>query len=81
MQKAETSIIDAKPVVDKPVLTKLIDISIDAKNMVYVNWPIEKKEICLIALCEALKLVSTHKAVEPIIHKPKFMDFIRGEKH
>jgi hypothetical protein len=81
MQKAETSTIDAEIVTNKPVLTKLIDISIDEKNMVYVNWPIDKKEMCLIALCEALKLVSTHKVPEPIIHKPNVMDFIKGIKH
>lgn len=81
MQKAETSTIDAKAVVEKPNLTKLIDIAVDDKNMVYVNWPIDKKELCLIALCEALKLVSTHKAPEPVIHKPNFLDFVRGVKH
>jgi hypothetical protein len=80
MQKTETSTIDAQVVAEKPKLTKLIDISVDEKNMIYVNWPIDKKELCLTALCESLKLVSTHKVPEPVIHKPNIMDFVRGVK-
>ena len=80
MQKANTSTIDAKAEVEKPNIAKLLDISIDDKNMVYVNWPVDKKDLCLTALCEALKLVSTYKpqVIEP--PKPNFMDFLRGVK-
>lgn len=80
MQKAGTSTLDAQAVVEKPKLTKLIEISIDEKQMVYVNWPTDKKEVCLVALCEALKLVSTYKPVEIIKPKPNIMDFVRGVK-
>lgn len=80
MQKAETSTLDAQKVVEKPKISKLIEISVDDKQMVYVNWPIDKKELSLIALCEALKLVSTHKPVEIIKPKPSVMDFVRGIK-
>lgn len=83
MQKAETSVIDAEAKVEaiatpKPV--KLLEIAVDEKNMVYVNWPMDKKELCLVALCEALKLVSTYqpKIIEP--PKPSIMDFVRGVK-
>lgn len=81
MQKAETSILDAQAVVEKPKIAKLLEIAVDEKQMVYVNWPVDKKELCIIALCEALKLVSNYQP--PIIEKPKpaFMDFIRGVKH
>ncbi len=80
MQQAETSTIDAKAVVEALKPVKLIDIAVDSKNMVYVNWPMDKKELCLIALCEALKLVSTYqpKIIEP--PKPNIMDFVRGIK-
>jgi hypothetical protein len=80
MQKADTGTIDAKAVTTAPKVTKLLDIGIDDKNMVYVNWPVDKKEVCLVALCEALKLVSTYKQaiIEP--SKPHFMDFVRGIK-
>lgn len=80
MQQAETSTIKAEDLVKKKNIVKLLDIAIDDQNMIYVNWPIDKKEICLTALCEALKLVSTYqpKIVEP--SKPKFLDFIRGIK-
>ena len=80
MQKAETSTIDAKAAIEQPKLTKLIEISVDDKNMVYVNWPVDKKELCLIALCEALKLVSTHQPKIIEVHKPSVMDFIKGIK-
>ncbi len=80
MQKAETSTLDAEVVTKKPVISKLIEISVDDKQMVYVNWPIDKKELCLTALCEALKLVATHKPIEIIQPKPSIMDFVRGIK-
>ena len=83
MQKAETSVLDAEAKVielGKPTPVKLLEIAVDEKNMVYVNWPQNKKELCLVALCEALKLVSTYQPniVEP--HKPNLMDFIKGIK-
>ena len=80
MQKTETSTIDAKVVADKPKIAKLIEISVDEKQMVYVNWPVDKKELCLTALCEALKLVATYqpKIIEP--SKPSIVDFLKGVK-
>ena len=81
MQKAETNTLDAQKTAQTKNIVKLLDIAVDENNMVYVNWPVDKKEICLVALCEALKLVSTYKPVEPIIHKPSLMDFVTGRKH
>jgi hypothetical protein len=80
MQKAETSTLDAQAELEKPKIAKLLDISVDEKQMIYVNWPTDKKELCVTALCEAIKLVSTYQP--PIIEKakPKFMDFIKGIK-
>ena len=78
MQKAETSTIDAKAVVEKPKLMKLLEISVDKDNKIYVNWPTDKKELTIVALAEAIKLVETFK--QPEKPKPKFMDFVRGIK-
>lgn len=80
MQKGETSTIDAKAVADKPKVSKLIDIAVDENNMVYVNWPMDKKELCITALCEALKLVASYQKPEPKIIKPSIMDFVKGIK-
>ncbi len=83
MQKAETSTIDAAAkveTIEKPKPVKLMDIAIDEKQMVYVTWPQDKKELCLVALCEALKLVSTYKPAVVEVHKPNIMDFVRGIK-
>ena len=83
MQKAETSVLDAEAKVEavaQPKPVKLIEIAVDEKNMVYVNWPVDKKELCLVALCEALKLVSTHQPKIIEAPKPKIMDLIRGVK-
>ena len=80
MQKAETSTLDAQKVVEKPKVAKLIEISVDDKNMVYVNWPTDKKELCLTACCEALKLISTYQPPIIIQPKPSIMDFVRGIK-
>jgi hypothetical protein len=81
MQQAETSTIDAQKVADAPKITKLLDIALDDKGMVYVNWPIDKKEVCITALCESLKLVASYQ--KPIVEapKPKLMDFILGKKN
>ena len=96
MQKAETSLIPDQNPVEKPKITKIIDIpigdaridiAVDDKGLVYVNWPIDKKDACLEALtlymnavCQSLKLVSTYQ--KPIIEKakPSIMDFVRGIK-
>ena len=80
MQKAETSTLDVQKEVEKPKIAKLLDISVDENQMIYVNWPTDKKELCITALCEAIKLVSTYQ--KPIIEtpKPRLMDFIRGKK-
>jgi hypothetical protein len=80
MQKAETSTIDAQKEAEKPKIAKLLEIAVDEKNMVYVNWPVDKKELCLTALCEALKLVSTYQPKIVEAPKPRVMDFIRGIK-
>lgn len=80
MQKAETSLLDAQKVEEKPKITKLIDIAIDDKGLVYVNWPTDKKEVCLSALCESLKLVSTYQPPVKESPKPSIMDFVRGIK-
>ena len=79
MQKAETGLLVTDPN-QRPKVATLLTISLDEKNMVYVNWPIEKKELCLNALCEAMKLVALYqpKIIEP--PKPRMMDFIRGIK-
>ena len=78
MQKAETSTIDAKAVKEKPKLSKLLEISVDEENKIYVNWPTDKKELTIVALSEAIKLVETYK--RPENPKPKFMDFVRSIK-
>ena len=80
MQRAETSTVDAQAKAEQPKVTKLLEVAVDEKNMVYVNWPIDKKELCIVALCEALKLVATYqpKIIEP--EKPRFLDFVRGLK-
>ena len=80
MQKAETSTLDAKAVQAAPKIAKLIDIGVDEKSMVYVNWPVDKKELCLTALCEALKLVSTYQPKVLEVPKPSILDFIKGVK-
>ena len=80
MQKAETSLIPDQNPKDKPVLSKLMDIAIDEKNMVYINWPTDKKDICITALCESLKLVCTYQPPVIIKPKPSMMDFVKGIK-
>jgi len=86
MQKVETSTLDVpaiaeeKKAVETKNITKLIDIAIDDKGMVYVNWPVDKKETSLIALCEALKLISTYQPKIIIPPKPSILDFVRGRK-
>ena len=80
MQKAQTNALDAQAVQEKPKVVKLLDIAVDENQMIYVNWPVDKKELCVTALCEALKLVCNYQ--QPIIEKatPSFMNFVRGIK-
>ncbi len=80
MQKAETSTLNAEEVAKKPTVTKLIEISVDEEKKIYVNWPADKKQLCIVALAEAIKLVETYE--QPVIFKPKpnLMDFVRGIK-
>lgn len=80
MQKTDTSTIDAKAVIEKPKLTKLLDIAVDENQMLYVNWPTDKKDFCITALAEAIKLVTMYQ--KPVIEqaKPNLMDFLKGVK-
>jgi hypothetical protein len=80
MQKPETGLLDTQAVAKKPVITKLLEISIDEEKKIYVNWPADKKEFCIVAMAEAIKLVETYQ--QPVIIKPKpsLMDFVRGVK-
>ena len=82
MQRAETAVLE-KPQ-EKLELTKLADVSIDKDNKIYVNWAIDKKELVVMGLAEAIKLVETYKPSDklPEIIKPKpnFMDFVKGIK-
>ena len=83
MQKAETSTLDAQKALEeaaKPKPNKLIEIAVDNNNMVYVNWPMDKKDLCITALCESLKLVAAHQKPVIIQPKPHIMDFVRGIK-
>ena len=80
MQKAETSTIDAQVVTEKPKIAKLLEISVDSENKIYVNWPTDKKELSIIALAEAIKLVETYQKPQVIQPKPSFRDFVRGIK-
>jgi len=80
MQKGETGILDAQAIEEKPKPSKLIEILVDEKKMIYVNWPTDKKELCITALCESLKLVCTYQPPVIVKPKPNFMDFVRGVK-
>jgi len=80
MQKAETSVIDAEAATKKPQLQKLLEISVDKDNKIYVNWPVDKKELCIVGLAEAVKLVATFQPPQIIKPKPSVMDFIKGRK-
>ena len=80
MQKAETSTLDAQKETQKPKVTELLKIAVDEEKKIYVNWPVDKKELCLVALAEAIKLVATYQMAQIIKPKPNFMDFVRGIK-
>lgn len=80
MQKAETSTVDAQKEAKKPKIVDLMKISVDEEMKIYVNWPMDKKELCLVALAEAVKLVATYQPPQIIRPKPRFMDFVRGLK-
>ena len=81
MQKAETSTLDAQKEIQKPKVTELLKIAVDEEKKIYVNWPVDKKELCLVALAEAIKLVATYQTPQIIKSKPSFLDFVRGIKH
>ena len=78
MQKAETGTLE-QPKKEIHV-TKLAEVSVDAENKIYVNWPTDKKELVITGLAEAIKLVANYKA--NIVEKadPSLMDFIKGVK-
>jgi len=84
MQMAETGLLDTKKELEKPVLTRLVEISIDEKKMLYVNWNLNKKEETLVALGEAIKLVVTHKPQITEVRRPTFIEgtrnFLMGKK-
>jgi hypothetical protein len=85
MQKGETGTINAEAEAKKPNLTQVANIAIDEKGLLYVNWDLRRKEQTLVALAEAIKLVSTHKPniIEPA--RPSFIEgtrnFLLGKKH
>ena len=81
MQKAETSLLDAQKETQKPKVVDLIKIGVDEEKKIYVNWPVDKKELCITALAEAIKLVATYQMPQIIKPKPNFLDFVRGIKH
>ena len=64
---------------EKPKIAQLLTIAVDEHQKIYVNWPVDKKELCITALAEAIKLVACYenKIIRP---KPSFMDFVRGIK-
>lgn len=80
VQKAETSTLDAQTEVAKSKVTDLVKIAVDEAGKIYVNWPVDKKELVIGALAEAIKLVATYQTVAPVIHKPSIMDFVKGIK-
>ena len=80
MQKAATSLLDTQKEAQKPKVVELIKIGVDEDKKIYVNWPTDKKELCIIALAEAIKLVATYQAPQIIRPKPSFLDFVRGVK-
>ncbi len=47
--------------VKKPKVAKLIEIAVDEEQKVYVSWPEDKKELCITALAEAIKMIGTYQ--------------------
>lgn len=80
MQKAETSLIPDQNPEGKPKLIDLVKISIDESKKIYVNWPLDKKELSLLSLAEAIKLVASYQDNKIVKPAPRFTDFIRGIK-
>ena len=78
MQKAETGVLPE--VEKKPELIQLANVAVDKDNKIYINWPVDKKELVLVALGEAIKLVATYQPDVIVKPQPKFMDFVRGIK-
>ena len=79
MQKTETGILPQQEE-KKPELTQLANVAVDKDNKIYINWPVDKKELVLVALGEAVKLVATYQANTIVKPKPNIMDFVRGIK-
>ena len=80
MQKAETGILPAQ---SKLELTKLADVAIDKDHKIYVNWPVDKKDLVITGLAEAIKLVANYqsKVIKPDeVNQPSLMDFVKGVK-
>ena len=80
MQKAETSTLDAQAKVESPKMVVKIEISIDDHQKVYVNWPADKREQCVVAIAEAIKLIETYRKPIVEVAKPSILDFVRGIK-
>lgn len=79
MQKPETGLLDTQKEAEKPKITKIIEISVDEQKRVYVNWPADKKELTIIALAEAIKLVETYQ--KPVIVQPRRPTFLEGTRN
>jgi hypothetical protein len=62
-----------------------VQVGIDEKGQLYVTGDLDKKELCLIALAEAIKIVTFHKSaktkdktpIEKVGHG--IMNFVRGK--
>jgi hypothetical protein len=80
VQKAETSLIPDPNPAEKPKLADLVDIKVDESGKFHVKWPLDKKELVITGLAEAIKLVSTYNPPQIIKPQPKFTDFLRGIK-
>lgn len=80
MQQPKTSTVDAEKEVKKPKIVDLLKVSVDEEMKIYVNWPTDKKELCLVALAEAVKLVATYLPPKIVRPKPSILDFIRSKK-
>ena len=79
-EEAQGSQVSESPIKVKPDISQLIQIGVDANSKIYVNWPVDKKELCIMALAEAMKLVATYeqKIVKPAGNP--IMNFVRGKK-
>ena len=79
----EVTAAPVSPATSPKQLAKLIDIATDKDGKIYVNWPVDKKELCVTALAEAIKLVATYenKIVAPQTDfKTGLRNFLTGKK-